>query len=246
MRHPGPRSDRSQARGQAGGGVSARPGTDLRPHPDADLVPAIAADEHEALLLDIEQRGVEVPLDILMDGTVLDGRHRLMVARTLGIKEVPVRVIATDDPVGYMLRHALLRRHLTTAQKKALAARLIASDPERSDRQVSRIVGISRPTVARVRDDLIEVGEVAEVATSTGADGKRYPRSTAPESVVGPRERARAAARREFGATPVWMNHFTRWARRALPEQRKHLLHIKEEAESALALIDGDGSEARP
>ena len=36
--------------------------------------------------------------------------------------------------------------------------------------------GSSRPTVANVRDSLVEQSQVAETATSTGADGKSYPR----------------------------------------------------------------------
>jgi N6-adenosine-specific RNA methylase IME4 len=73
---------------------------------------------------DIASRGVNVPIEILADGTVLDGRHRLRAALELGIVLVPVMdaPLGNDDPRDYMLRAAVLRRHLTDDQRAAMAA----------------------------------------------------------------------------------------------------------------------------
>lgn len=95
----------------------------LREHPEADLVPTMPASEFQALLEDIRRRGILEPLHVQFDGTVLDGRHRLRAARALGLEQVPVVLVRLQDetPVSYMLRAALLRRHLTDDQKAIIA-----------------------------------------------------------------------------------------------------------------------------
>ena len=44
--------------------------------------------------------------------------------------------------------------------------------PELSDRQIAGWLGVSHPTVAAIRDELLESGQVGNLPTSTGADGK--------------------------------------------------------------------------
>lgn len=148
---------------------------DLRLHPAAERVPVMTPDEHDALVIDVEQRGVVTPLDILADGTILDGRHRWQVASTLGIEKVPVRIVDPADPVDFMVRAAVLRRHLTTPQRKALAASLLTAEPSRSDRSVARAVGVDHKTVASVRDDLVGRGEVPHVESRTDTVGRSQP-----------------------------------------------------------------------
>lgn len=98
--------------------------TDLVIHPRADVVPFPDPETHEQMAADVERRGIVVPLDILADGTVLDGRTRLSIARVLGLAEVPVRVVESDDPFDYMVRAALMRRDLRPSQKAALVLEL--------------------------------------------------------------------------------------------------------------------------
>lgn len=152
-----------------------RPVSELHPHDRADLVPPLDHAEYEALMADIEANGTQVPLDILFDGTVLDGRTRLMIARALWLTEVPVRVVETPDPVAYMIRMAIMRRHLTIAQRKTLAAHLLRQEPERSDRSIAKATGIHHQTVAVVRDELVEAGDVAKIATRTDSIGRKQP-----------------------------------------------------------------------
>lgn len=97
---------------------------DLRIHPRADVVPFPDPDLHEEMAADVERRGIVTPLDILADGTVLDGRTRLSIARVVGITEVPVRVVDPADPYDYMVRAALMRRDLTKSQRAMLALQL--------------------------------------------------------------------------------------------------------------------------
>lgn len=153
---------------------------DLRLHPEAERVPAMTADEYDALVLDVERRGVVTPLDVLVDGTILDGRHRWQVASNLGMTEVPVRIVEPADPVDFMVRAAVLRRHLTTAQRKALAASLLVGEPSRSDRSIAKATGIDHKTVATVRDKAEGRGEIPHVEQRTDSLGRTQP-ATRPE-----------------------------------------------------------------
>lgn len=159
-----------------------RPAYALRIHDRAAVVPFPDPEQHGDLTDDIAAHGVQVPLDILDDGTILDGRTRYSIARALGITDLPVRVVRTADPVGYMLRMALRRRHLTTQQRKALAESLMRMDPGRSDRGIAHETGLSHPTVAAVRADLEASGRLESPSSRTGLDGRtRAVRERAPE-----------------------------------------------------------------
>jgi hypothetical protein len=100
---------------------------ELHEHPDAAIVPDLSSEDYARLLEDIRARGIVTYLEILEDGTVLDGRNRLRAARELGLEQVPCLVInltAGEHPVERMIVVALLRRHLATSQRAALAAEL--------------------------------------------------------------------------------------------------------------------------
>lgn len=147
--------------------------SDLTVHPQAHLVPAMDPDSDDALVEDIAAHGIQVPLDVTAGGVVLDGRHRLRIAIALGHAGVPVRVVDPDgDEVGYMIRMALRRRHLTTEQRKNLAATLLRNQPERSDRSVARETGISPTTVGDVRRDAETSGQLSKVDSRLGDDGR--------------------------------------------------------------------------
>jgi N6-adenosine-specific RNA methylase IME4/ParB-like chromosome segregation protein Spo0J len=117
-------ADKQQARQEPASARADRRPETLRPHPQAELVPAMRPDEYAALRADIEQRGVQEPLAIDLDGTVIDGHHRLRAAFELGLASVPVRVIDPPDQVDYLLTAALQRRQLGESQRTALALKL--------------------------------------------------------------------------------------------------------------------------
>jgi ParB-like chromosome segregation protein Spo0J len=93
---------------------------ELRPHRDAELVPAMSEAEFASLRADLAQRGIVTPLEVTCEGVVLDGRARLRAARELGLEEVPVLVIAPEDEVQHMILAALQRRQLSASQKAVL------------------------------------------------------------------------------------------------------------------------------
>lgn len=80
------------------------------------------ADEMLALVNDIKFNGLLHPI-ILFEGKILDGRHRYEACRNIGIKP-KFEQYKGADPVGYSLRANLHRRHLSTAQRAMLAAKV--------------------------------------------------------------------------------------------------------------------------
>lgn len=97
-------------------------------HPEAALVPEMPPDQYEPFLADVKVRGVLKPIEVIPGTkTVIEGRTRLQAATDAGLPSVPVvdaDIVAGDTPVMYMLRAALLRRHLTSGQAAALAVEI--------------------------------------------------------------------------------------------------------------------------
>lgn len=71
------------------------------------LLPPLADDDYERLKADIAVRGVMVAVEFDEDGNVLDGHHRLRIAKELGIADalIPsiVRLFQLEFPGGSAL-----------------------------------------------------------------------------------------------------------------------------------------------
>lgn len=125
-------NSKSRSNGVASSEFALHPVAKLRPHPCAELVPALQAAEATALAADISARGILRPLEINAEGVVLDGHERLRVARTLGLVDVPVRIVQAVDERSYILLEALLRKHLNPGQRALIALDLAEIEQERT------------------------------------------------------------------------------------------------------------------
>jgi N6-adenosine-specific RNA methylase IME4 len=105
--------------------------------------------EYGELRSSIAEGGMLVPLEATSESVLLDGRARLQAARELGHEHVPVRIVAPEDEVEYMVRAALLRRHLSASQKAALALELVRYEELRDEAR------------SRQRQNLRQYAEVA-------------------------------------------------------------------------------------
>lgn len=126
------------------------PTASLKDHPLAHLVPDMRHGEWQDFYNDIAFRGITTPLEILADGTVVDGSHRLKAARQLSLPEVPVvdAPLNGEKPEVYMLKAAVLRRHLTDSQRAIIAAKW----KEENKKQGARVDLTSAGRPAEVRD----------------------------------------------------------------------------------------------
>jgi hypothetical protein len=83
------------------GPVETRAPGDLRPYRARWVWPPRFRDRAtwQHLRQDIARHGVRTPLTILPDGDVIDGGHRLELARELGLASVPVRLVHVSLPL---------------------------------------------------------------------------------------------------------------------------------------------------
>jgi len=97
---------------------------DLKLHPLAHIIPPMRDEEWREFLVDITSNGIKVPLEVLADGkTVIDGKHRLRAATELKMPRVPIvdAPLNGDSSEVYMMKAAVLRRHLTDDQRATMA-----------------------------------------------------------------------------------------------------------------------------
>ena len=91
-------------------------------HELADCLPSMPEDEFQALKNDISGLGVLEPI-ILLEGKILDGRHRYRACQELGI-ECPVRVMTDASPGDIVMSLNVFRRHLTASQRAMIGAKV--------------------------------------------------------------------------------------------------------------------------
>lgn len=158
------------------------------------VMPNLSAEEYAELKADIQLRGVMVPIEFDEKGNVLDGHHRLQICGELGITDYP-KVIRAGMTEQEKYTHArklnMARRHLTQEQKRGFIREQLKETPEKSDRQIAKDLGVHHTTVSTQRTRLESANQVANLATSTGSDGKTYPRKVErkPVSVFNPTTR---------------------------------------------------------
>jgi hypothetical protein len=122
---------------------------ELSLHPQAARVAEMSSAEYAALLADIRVRGLLTPLEVTSAGIVLDGRARLAAARELGLALVPIRIVAPDDEVCYMVLAAVQRRQLSASQKAAHVLELDEYKLAKEDARRRRLANLkSQPEVA--------------------------------------------------------------------------------------------------
>jgi len=169
-------------------------------HPAAELFPLMSECDPQALREladDIDKNDLHDPVVIYRDpetGTdcLLDGRNRLDAMELLGqgvCNEAgdlvaQARRVGHDiagspwpnfDPYTYVVSQNLHRRHLTTEQRKEVAAKLLVTNPAQSNRLVAKATGIDHKTVAAIRAESEATGEIPHLEKTTGTDGRARP-----------------------------------------------------------------------
>ena len=119
-----------------------------------------------------------VPIEFDEDGNVLDGHHRLRACEELCITDYPRIVregMTEDEKVLHAYKLNTARRNLTPDQMLTLVADVLRRYPNKSNREIAGVLGISHPTVGKYRRQLEQLVQVEKVTTCDGADGKTYP-----------------------------------------------------------------------
>src|SRR5215211_2716900 len=159
-------------------------------HLAADLFPMMPRDELIALGEDIKKNGLRTA-PVLWEAQkgatryLLDGRNRLDAMEAVGLSTLNAKgtwldekvdlgchTIRYDDPYPTVLSLNIQRRHLTADQKRDLIAEVLRATPAKSNRQIAEQVKADHKTVGSVRDNLKATGEIPQLETTIGKDGK--------------------------------------------------------------------------
>lgn len=116
-------------------------------HPAADLFPMVDGEELAALCNDIKERGLQQPIIVWRDGSLIDGRNRLVACYRTN-QEVVLETYDGDDPVQFSLSANLHRRHLNQGQKAMVALKveeLFAAEAKKRMADAGRSAAPGRP-----------------------------------------------------------------------------------------------------
>ena len=93
-------------------------------HPLANLFPLIDGPEFTELVEDVRVNGLRLPI-LVYEGKIIDGRNRYRACLEAGVMPQTVSLDDAADPAAIVKSLNLTRRHLTTAQRAAIAAELM-------------------------------------------------------------------------------------------------------------------------
>jgi ParB-like chromosome segregation protein Spo0J len=110
---------------------------------------------------------------------VIDGMHRLRAVQLCGQDKIDVHFFEGDTESAFVLAVQVNTAHglpLTLADRRAAAARIVASKPQWSDRAIASVAGLSAKTVRTLRGCLTE--ENPQLNARVGRDGRVRPLSS--------------------------------------------------------------------
>jgi ParB-like chromosome segregation protein Spo0J len=139
-------------------------------HPAAELFPMMSEEELRALAEDIRVNGLQQPV-VMFGAQLLDGRNRWRACEIAGV-EVRVKDWSGKDAVAFVRSLNLHRRHLTPAQRAALAVKaepIFAEAAERRRREGNVKGGKNRSGESRAETDRDSKRALADSAKTTGA-----------------------------------------------------------------------------
>jgi hypothetical protein len=157
-------------------------------HPLALRFPPMTYMQRIELVEDIRARGLLEPIT-LYENQILDGRNRYEACIEA---DVPPRFVqfAGGNPIAFVWSKNGARRHLSEAKRlelaKTFARLLLINDPDQSDRQVAEAVGISHPTVAKIREEAERTGDVETLSTRRDTKGRPQPAHKPPPTAENP------------------------------------------------------------
>lgn len=98
-------------------------GTDLRPHPCADLFPPMDEQTFDAVVADIAKNGQRDPIIVDQFNRIVDGVHRYRACIKLEkAPKIERRTFTDGEATRFSISRNLHRRHLTASQKAAFGA----------------------------------------------------------------------------------------------------------------------------
>lgn len=141
-------------------------------------LPPLPYDQFLALRDNIAVNGVLVPIIVDSDGQkrrIIDGNYRKAIADELGYDcpEIVAKEGLSEDEKRTLARALnLARRQMTQEQKRQLVSDQLRESAGRSNRWVGKQLGVHHATVAAVRAEMEETGQIDQLERTLGNDGK--------------------------------------------------------------------------
>lgn len=139
-----------------------------------------AIDEWAEVLRD-EERGEAwpfPPVEVIWDGErywLWDGFHRVAAAKAAGVYRVPANVQAGSRDMALWRSAGANKTHgvkRTSMDKRRATEQALLIAPQRSDREIAYHVGVSAPTVGKIRKELEIDCKFLQSTERVGADGR--------------------------------------------------------------------------
>lgn len=156
---------------------------------DIDQSPHVRFDVRDDVVAEYAERYKErqpmPPVDVfkvpgIKPYLLADGLHRTKAQLMLNRKgiEAEIHTGTMDDCIAFALlansKHGLRR---SNADKHHCAKLALKQWPDKSDRTLAAMAGVSHPYIATVRSEMVTQKAIAEISQREGADGKTYPPS---------------------------------------------------------------------
>jgi hypothetical protein len=205
-------------------------------HPLAELFPDMGAADYAALVAGMRASGYDPAHPVVMlDGLILDGRHRYRAATELGI-EPPLLPYEGTDPLGFVLRENVTRRHLSESQRGLVAERL-ATLKHGGTRTPTECKGQIWPLT------LAEAAERLNVSRNTVKAARKVREKGAPELVLAVEQgRVSVSAASEL----VSLAAADQVALATEPDHRERARKVREAKDKTRGTTAGDGPTPYP
>jgi ParB-like chromosome segregation protein Spo0J len=144
-------------------------------HPVAKKFGYLTGAEFDALVNDIKTNKQKVPI-VTYKGTIIDGIQRYRACLSAKVEPVFTEYVGEEkDIIKFIASMNLLRRHLSTKQKKEAALELLKADPTVSDLAVAKTTRLSDKTVTKIRTGAVRRSEIPNVKIRTDSKGRQQP-----------------------------------------------------------------------
>jgi len=117
-----------------------------------EIIPPLSKDDYARLKEDVKKEGIQIPIQVLSDGTVIDGLHRWKIGKELGIKDIPYteKTINKEEALDLGITLNLNRRHLSYEQKKEIIEKLRKRGL--TQKKVESLADIPDSTISRLEN----------------------------------------------------------------------------------------------
>jgi ParB-like chromosome segregation protein Spo0J len=138
-------------------------------HPVTALFPLMSDEELDELAADIKANGLNQPIVLDAEGTLIDGRNRLEACRRAGV-EPSYTGLNGQNPVAFIFSQNIARRHLNQGQRAVLVVKIACSPSEQTYRDLAKVSQISSGYIGEASTILKHAPDLAEAIVFNNAN----------------------------------------------------------------------------